>query len=50
MSVSDIAAAQGSFEPWSRWLVERVLAGDTGALRQMEGNPFGQEGFVAKAV
>ena len=50
MGVSDIAAEPGEFEPWSRWLVERVLAGHTDILQPLEGNPFGQEGYIATAV
>jgi len=45
--VADLATETGEFEPWSRWLVERVLAGHTGTLRRVEGNPFGSEGFIA---
>lgn len=50
MGLPDIAAEPGAFEPWSRWLVERVLAGHTGILQPLEGNPFGQEGCIAGAV
>src|SRR5690606_1216914 len=50
MGLSDIAAEPGAFEPWSRWLVERVLAGHTVILQPLEGNPFGQEGYIARAV
>lgn len=47
MSAADIGAEPGAFEPWSRWLIERVLAGHTRALEPVEGNPFGMEGCIA---
>lgn len=47
---ADLAGETGEFEPWSRWLVERVLAGSTGVLKRVEGNPFGPEGFVAQVT
>lgn len=50
MAPADIEVETGGFEPWSRWLVERVLAGHTGVLQPIEGNPFGQEGHIARAV
>jgi ADP-ribose pyrophosphatase YjhB (NUDIX family) len=46
-SASELQAQSGAFETWSRWLVERVLAGHTHVLRPKEGNPFGSEGFIA---
>jgi ADP-ribose pyrophosphatase YjhB (NUDIX family) len=50
MGLSDIAAESGAFEPWSRWLVERVLAGHTDILQPLDGNPFCEEGYIARAV
>lgn len=47
MAAPDISAEPGPFEPWSRWLVERVLAGNTRTLQPIAGNPFGKEGFIA---
>jgi predicted enzyme related to lactoylglutathione lyase len=47
MAAADVRAGPGAFEPWSRWLVERVLAGHTRALKPVEGNPFGLEGCIA---
>jgi ADP-ribose pyrophosphatase YjhB (NUDIX family)/predicted enzyme related to lactoylglutathione lyase len=47
MVAADIGAERGAFEPWSRWLVERVFAGHTRALQPVEGNPFGMDGCIA---
>ena len=40
-TLDDLAQSVEPFEPWSRWVAGRALAGHVAGLESVDGNPFG---------
>ncbi len=45
-SQDDLAALDEPIEPWTEWLVKRVLAGDYSIVKQNRSGPFPEPAFI----